>query len=103
MTTPEGMIKRQIKDYLDSIDAFWSMVAGGAYSKPGDPDMIACVDGMYVGIEAKTPTGRQSNIQKMRQREIERAGGVYILARSVEDVKGTIEKMRECEYGNKKA
>ena len=68
-------------------------VTGGGYSKPGDPDLIACFRGRYVAIEAKTPTGAQSPIQKKRMKEIQEAGGIYILARSVEDVAEVIEEL----------
>lgn len=91
--TPESQIKKEIKKYLESIGAFWSAVTGGGYSKPGDPDLIACFHGRYIAIEAKTPTGVQSPIQKKRMAEIKEAGGVYILARSVEDVAEVIEDL----------
>ncbi len=93
--TPESVIKKKIKEYLREIGAFWSMIQGGAYSKPGDPDIVVCYQGMYIGIEAKTPTGRQSEIQKVREKEIKEAGGIYILARSVEDVQEVIEGLQE--------
>lgn len=95
MTTPEGKIKADIKAYLDDIGAFWSMIKGGAHSKPGDPDMVACYRGRYIGIEAKTPTGVQSEIQKLREKQITAAGGTYILARSVDDVIDTIEALND--------
>lgn len=87
MPTPEQKIKKQIKDYITRIGGFWSIVQGGPYSKPGDPDLICCVDGRYIGIEAKTPTGKPTELQLQRGREIEQAGGIWILARSVEDVR----------------
>lgn len=95
--TWETQIKKEIKQYISSIGGFWSMIAGGAYSKKGDPDMICCVKGKFFAIEAKTPTGVQSDWQKLRQREIEKAGGVYILARSLNDVKEIIGKELECD------
>lgn len=91
MPTPEQKIKKQIKDYITRIGGFWSTVQGGPFSKPGDPDLICCVDGHYIGIEAKTPTGRASELQLQRGREIEKAGGIWILARSVEDVQYGLE------------
>lgn len=87
MPTPEQKIKKQIKDYITRIGGFWSIVQGGPYSKPGDPDLICCVQGRYIGIEAKTPTGKPTELQLQRGREIEQAGGIWILARSVEDVR----------------
>ena len=91
--TEESEIKKKIKRYLDSVGAFWSAVTGGAYSKPGDPDLIACFHGRYIAIEAKTPRGAQSPIQKRREKEIIEAGGIYILARSVEDVESVLEEL----------
>ena len=91
--TPEGELKKAIKTLLDEQGAFWSMIPGGAYAKIGDPDMVVCYKGRYIAIEAKTPVGRQSNWQKLRQEQITAAGGLYILARSVEDVKEVLEKI----------
>ena len=84
---PEAEIKKKIKDYLKEKGAFWSAVKGGAHTKPGDPDLIVCYKGKFIGIEAKTPTGVQSPMQKLREQQIKDAGGIYILARSVDDVK----------------
>lgn len=91
--TPEAELKRDIKKYLDGIGAYWCMIKGGAHSKPGDPDMVVCVKGRFVGIEAKTYEGIQSHIQRQRQEQIEASGGVYVLARSVEDVSEAVNKL----------
>lgn len=93
MATPEQRIKKEIKVYLESVGAFWSCVQGGAFSKPGDPDIVVCYRGMYIGIEAKTKTGKVSDIQKFRHQQIEEAGGIVIVARSVDDVKEVIESV----------
>ena len=87
MPTQEQLIKKDIKTFISKIGGFWSMVQGGPYSKPGDPDMICCVKGLFVGIEVKTPTGVVSELQKQRGKEIEDAGGIWFIARSLEDVR----------------
>ena len=92
--TTEGRIKTDIRNYLTSIGAFWSNVQGGRGSKPGDPDIVVCYNGHYIGLEAKTPTGVQSPIQERRMREIRAAGGIYEIVRSVEDVKSIMESIR---------
>lgn len=89
--TSEGRIKADIRRYLTGVGAFWSNVQGGAGSKPGDPDMVVCYKGRYIGLEAKTEDGRQSPIQKVREAEIKSAGGVYAVVRSVSDVKEILE------------
>lgn len=59
---------------------------------PGQPDIFAIIQGRFVGIEIKSAAGRQSKDQKNWQRNCERAGGIYILARSVEDVDAALRK-----------
>ena len=43
-------------------------------------------DGRRLEIEVKAPKGRQSVTQKAFQEVIERMGGLYVLARSADDV-----------------
>ena len=52
---------------------------------PGAPDITGVYRGRAIGIEVKTPTGRQSDVQRRFQAAWERGGGLYILARSVPD------------------
>ena len=52
----------------------------------GVPDIIAVIDGRFIGIECKTKTGKQSSHQALFQKRLENNGGLYILARSVKDV-----------------
>lgn len=52
----------------------------------GSPDIIGCIRGRFVGIEVKSATGKQREAQINFQRAFERAGGTYVLARSVDDV-----------------
>lgn len=84
--TPESKLKKDIKAHVEGRGGHYTPVTGGPYGRPGEPDGIVCYKGMYVAVEAKTYEGTQSTIQKLRQKQIEAAGGIYILARSVEDV-----------------
>lgn len=56
----------------------------------GAPDIVYVEKGQYVGIEVKAPKGKQSDNQKEFQRQLEAAGGRYILAYSVDDVDGAL-------------
>lgn len=51
--------------------------------------------GRRLEIEVKSPTGKQSEDQRNFQAMIERQGGLYILARSVQDVEEALEKAKE--------
>lgn len=53
---------------------------------PGAADIIACFYGIFVAVECKTTSGRQSAAQRRYQDAVQRAGGMYVLMRSVNDV-----------------
>ena len=55
-------------------------------AKAGAPDIIICVDGLFVGLEIKTESGKQSDLQKAAQLKIEKSGGKYFIIRSVRDL-----------------
>ena len=59
----------------------------GLGSRKGFPDLTALKDGRTLYVEIKTATGKQSPYQVEFQRVCEAHGGVYILARSVDDIK----------------
>jgi hypothetical protein len=57
----------------------------GAGTK-GTADISAIIAGKSVKIEVKIGSDRQSEAQKNYQQAIERAGGIYIIARTFEDL-----------------
>lgn len=66
------------------------------FGTPGAADITGILpDGRRLEIEVKTPTGRQSEQQKRYQDMIERFGGVYILARSVDDAVNAVRRLIE--------
>lgn len=93
----EKQIQQSIMDYLALSGIFhyrqnsgaFKTEAGGFYkfaSKNGLPDIVAIKDGKYVGIECKTKSGKQSEAQAQIEQAIIGAGGIYILARSLDDI-----------------
>lgn len=73
---------------------FWTADTGVAKSMdgtrtirfgvPGQPDLQGVLHGRWIGVEVKTPTGRQRKNQMAFQAAVERAGGIYIIATSPE-------------------
>ena len=61
----------------------------------GTPDIIGCYRGWFVGIEVKSAGGRQSIDQQRYQAALTAADGLYILARSVEDVYNGIQSLND--------
>lgn len=60
------------------------------YGLPGSSDVLACIKGRFVGIEAKVGRDKQRQNQCAFAAAVRQAGGVYILARSVDDVVNTL-------------
>ena len=92
-------MKSEIKAYLKENGIYWAMVQGGAFSKPGDPDLIACVRGRFLAIEGKTYEGTLRPLQEMRKEQIEKSGGTYLIARTVEDVRRAVHVLEQEEEG----
>lgn len=56
------------------------------YSKRGVPDIMLVYKGQVFGIEVKRPKTYQSENQKIFEKEFTEVGGIYIVAKSLEDV-----------------
>lgn len=85
--TPETAVKRQIKEYLDVLGIFHFPITQGMGSYKGIPDRIAIKNGVSYYIEIKAENGKQSPYQKQFQADVERSGGIYILAKGISDLK----------------
>lgn len=101
----EAMIQRAIMDYLETMSRrmplYFFRAGSGAVKtqqgryfktgKPGVPDIVACLNGRWVGFEVKTAKGRQSQAQKRAEQDIQWACGEYYVVRSVDDVRKVVE------------
>lgn len=78
MKTPESFEKDTIKKYLQSIGAFFFSPYMAGFGKSGVPDIVACVEGRFWGIEVKREGKNPTPIQERRIAEIEAAGGLAV-------------------------
>lgn len=63
------------------------------FGTPGAPDIICVISGRYVAIEVKTEKGVQSQKQFDFQTNLNNAGGIYFLVRSLAQA---IEAIEDC-------
>jgi hypothetical protein len=92
----ESEVQRAILDWLEWHHIFHYRNNSGAFIDAqkhfyrfgalGSPDIICVINGRFIGIEVKAHGGKQSEHQKEFQRRLETAGGLYILAYSVDDL-----------------
>lgn len=93
----ETVLMRQILAALSQTfhpaGIFWRVNVGRAtdrhgnvirFGLPGQADLAGCIAGLHIEIEVKALTGRQTAQQRNWQAAVERAGDLYVLARSVE-------------------
>jgi hypothetical protein len=84
--TPEGKVKKKIKDLLKANRVWYFLPGNNGYGMNGIPDIIAIVEGKFVGIEVKAETGRLTELQKKRGDEIIQAGGLYVVVRGSNEI-----------------
>ena|SRR3990167_11558175 len=98
-TIKEKDIQRTILDYLllkrifhwrNNTGAFASEYKGKKsfirFGALGSPDIFILIQGIIYACEVKNEKGKQSDGQKAFQQGFEKAGGVYFIARTLEDV-----------------
>ena len=87
--TPEGKVKAEVKEYLDSLgkDCWYYCPVPMGYGKRGVPDFIICYKGYFLAPETKRAKGGTSQAwQDDQQEEICTAGGVSGRVTTVEEV-----------------
>jgi hypothetical protein len=83
---PEKSIQNKIRRFLVYQGAYHFKHFGCMFSRAGVPDIIACLQGRFVGIEVKSEKGKLSDLQKLNIQQIREAGGIAFVARSVGEV-----------------
>ena len=89
MGKEEAAVQTSIINYLVWLGAW--VVKTIATTKNGTPDVLACLNGRFIGIEVKKPGGKASPLQKVQLRKIKEAGGLSITADNLNDVKIMLE------------
>lgn len=72
----EKLYENRIKRYIKSIGGYYVKYFGCGYSEAGTPDILACINGYFIGIEVKAVGGKPSELQLVKINEIREAGGL---------------------------
>lgn len=79
MIAQEKTFENKVKKFLEANGAWYVKFFANAYTKSGVPDILACVNGHFVGIEVKAQNGKPSELQLYNVRKIREAGGFAIV------------------------
>jgi hypothetical protein len=87
MTTPEGKIKRLLRERLKALGVWFWFPSAGPMGKSGIPDVICIANGLFIGIECKADvTKRPTPLQMKVGQQIIAAGGQWHLVRCKNDI-----------------
>lgn len=75
----EKLFENKIKKFLKDEGCYFIKHFANSYTKSGIPDILACVNGHFVAIEVKGPSGKPSDLQLYNIREITKAGGIGVI------------------------
>ena len=71
----EKSFENKIKKWLAANGCYYVKFFANGYTRRGVPDILASVNGWFIGIEVKAQSGRPSDLQFDNVREIRKSGG----------------------------
>lgn len=114
--TSEKLFEKKVEKYLHSIGVYqagtpsqrmdaeqigwFTKIWGGGYQKSGIPDLILCVNGIFITAELKATNGKPSELQKMNTSRINQSNGIGIILypEGFENFKRIMEGVITCKY-----
>lgn len=75
----EKQFENKIKNYLKANNCWYVKYFANRMTKVGVPDILACVNGFFVGIEVKASNGHPSDLQIYNRDKIRESNGISII------------------------
>lgn len=96
----EKLFENQIKNFLKDEGAWYLKTWSNGVQRQGVPDILACINGYFIGIEVKAPNGKPSDLQIWNIQKIREAGGFAIILypSAFDDFKKFIHALKREEY-----
>ena len=73
--TPEKKVKEKVKKILKELNCYYCMPSTGGYGSSGVPDIIACYQGKFIGIECKANGNKPTALQQKNLQDIIKSNG----------------------------
>lgn len=77
--TPEKKVKDKVKALLASEGVYFFMPATHGFGRSGVPDIVACVNGLFLAIETKAGTNKPTALQTREIETIRSNNGVAVV------------------------
>lgn len=77
--TPEKKVKNKVTALLKRFNAYYFYPVTGGYGMSGVPDIVACYNGCFFGIECKAGKNKPTELQQQNLERIEDNGGYALV------------------------
>ena len=77
--TPEGKVKKKVVDVLKRLGAYYFSPVTGGFGRSGVPDIVACYNSKFIGIECKAANNKPTALQVKNLNDIIAQGGIALV------------------------
>lgn len=94
--TPEAKVKGKVIQLLGAYpNIYWFMPVANLFTRAGVPDLVACLNGQFIGIECKAGNNTPTKLQELNLERIQTAGGIAIVVRenNLSELKGLLDNV----------
>lgn len=85
MSKPEKKLQDKCIAVLRDRGIYYLNLYGDGMSGKGKPDLIACINGLFVAFELKVGANNMQEDQRVHKRRIERSGGLHYTPYTLEE------------------
>ena len=90
----EKWVKAQVVKMLKDLDAYYFYPVASGYMRTGVPDIVACLNGRFLGIECKANGNKTTEIQDRNLVAIKKNGGIAMVVDE-----NNLDELKEYLYG----
>ena len=95
--TPEAKVKASVTKVLREEGVYYFFPATHGYGRSGVPDIVCCVDGIFLAIECKAGSNKPTALQERNMQQIRDNGGIAIVVNeeNLNDVQEILSQLTE--------
>lgn len=95
--TPEKKVKDNVIKILKTYNAYYFYPVLGGFGSSGVPDIVACYNGRFIGIECKAGKNEPTALQLKNLKAIELNGGISMVVNenNIEDVREVLDALTD--------
>ena len=94
MAKPEKKLQDKAISYLKEKDIYHLNLYGDGMSGKGKPDIIACINGLFVAFELKVGANDMQDDQKIHKIRIERSSGLHFSPYTLSEFISIVESLQ---------